>query len=320
MKGEAGADVKDFVAWPACLAGMERHMELRHLRYFIAVAEEGSLTLAAEKRLRTAQPSLSRQIRALEHEVGAQLITRSVRGIELTAAGRAFLDHARLAVTQAEAGKEAARRAAQPAKPTFALGFLSGTEMDLLPKAMHILHDELPNIEVKLSSDYSPRLADALMKGRLDAAFMRPESHPGDLVYRCVRSEPLIVVFPKDHRLAARKTIRLREIKGEPFIKPSKTAPTLRKTIEDSLKRAGLDVRANHEVHNLAHAFSMIASTRAVTLLPAYARNYLPASVASCSIQGDVPTVDLVVGYSKASTSRLLKLFLARVGDLIEGA
>jgi len=295
-------------------------MELRHLRYFIAVAEEGSLTLAAEKRLRTAQPSLSRQIRALEHEVGAQLITRSVRGIELTAAGRAFLDHARLAVTQAEAGKEAARRAAQPAKPTFALGFLSGTEMDLLPKAMRILRDELPNIEVKLSSDYSPRLADALMKGRLDAAFMRPESHPGDLVYRRVRSEPLIVVFPKDHRFAARKTIRLRSIKGEPFIKPSKTAPILRKTIEDSLKRAGLDVRADHEVHNLAHAFSMIASTRAVTLLPAYARNYLPSSVASCSIQGDVPTVDLVVGYSKASTSRLLKLFLARVGDLIDGA
>jgi len=295
-------------------------MELRHLRYFIAVAEEGSLTLAADKRLHTAQPSLSRQIRALEQEVGTPLITRSVHGIELTAAGRVFLDHARLAVTQAEAAKEAARRAAQPERPSLALGFLSGTEMDLLPKAMRILRDELPNIEVKLSSDYSPRLADALMKGRLDAAFMRPESHPGDLVYRRVRSEPLIVVFPKDHRFAARKTIRLRSIKGEPFIKPSKTAPILRKTIEDSLKRAGLDVRADHEVHNLAHAFSMIASTRAVTLLPAYARNYLPSSVASCSIQGDVPTVDLVVGYSKASTSRLLKLFLARVGDLIDGA
>jgi LysR family hca operon transcriptional activator len=89
-------------------------MELRHLRYFIAVAEEGSLTLAAEKRLHTAQPSLSRQIRDLEHEVGAQLITRSVHGVKLTAAGRAFLDHARLAVTQAEAAKGAAQRAAQP--------------------------------------------------------------------------------------------------------------------------------------------------------------------------------------------------------------
>src|SRR5882762_9377844 len=179
-------------------------MELRHLRYFIAVAEEGSLTLAAHKRLHTAQPSLSRQIRALEKELGAQLITRSVHGIELTAAGRAFLDHARLAVMQAEAAKEAVRRAAQPTKPSLALGFLSGTEMDLLPKVKRILRDELPNIELKLSSDYSPRLAEALMKGRLDAAFLRPEPHAGGLVYRRVRTERLIVVFPKDHRLAVR--------------------------------------------------------------------------------------------------------------------
>jgi DNA-binding transcriptional LysR family regulator len=91
-------------------------MELRHLRYFVAVAEAGSLTLAAEKRLHTAQPSLSRQIRDLESEVGVQLMNRSVRGIELSPAGRAFLDHARLALAQVEAAKEAARRAAQPAK------------------------------------------------------------------------------------------------------------------------------------------------------------------------------------------------------------
>jgi DNA-binding transcriptional LysR family regulator len=106
-------------------------MELRHLRYFIAVAEEGSLTLAAEKRLHTAQPSLSRQIRDLEYEVGVPLLNRSVHGIELTAAGRAFLDHARLALTQAAAAADAARRAAQPAKPIFAMGFLIGLEKGL---------------------------------------------------------------------------------------------------------------------------------------------------------------------------------------------
>jgi LysR family transcriptional regulator, hca operon transcriptional activator len=294
--------------------------DVRHLRYFIAVAEEGSLTLAAHKRLHTAQPSLSRQIRALEKELGAQLITRSVHGIELTAAGRVFLDHARLAVTQAEAAKEAVRSVARPAKPSLALGFLSGTEMDLLPKAKRILQDELPNIELKLSSDYSPRLAEALMKGRLDAAFLRPEPHAGGLVYRRVRTEPLIVVFPKDHRLAARKAIKLRELKGEPFIKPSKTAPTLRKIIEDSLERAGVDIRATHEVHNLAHAFSIIASTHAVTLLPAYAKNFLPVALTSRPIQGHAPTVDLVVGYNKANSSPILKLFLMRVGKLIARA
>src|ERR1700740_1965714 len=101
---------------------MEGEMELRHLRYFIAVAEERSLTLAAEKRLHTAQPSLSRQIRDLEYEVGAQLMSRSVRGVELTAAGKAFLDHARLALVQVDAAVESARRAAHPARATFAVG------------------------------------------------------------------------------------------------------------------------------------------------------------------------------------------------------
>src|SRR5580704_2622306 len=85
-------------------------MELRHLRYFVAVAEAGSLTVAAEKLLHTAQPSLSRQIRDLENDVGTQLLTRNARGIELTAAGKAFLDHARLVLIQVDAASEAARQ------------------------------------------------------------------------------------------------------------------------------------------------------------------------------------------------------------------
>ena len=94
-------------------------------------------------------------------------------------------------MTQAEAAKEAARKAAQPTKTSLALGFLSGTEMELLPKVMHILQADLPNIEVKLSSDYSPKLADGLLKGRLDAAFMRPEPPASGLVYKRVVDELL---------------------------------------------------------------------------------------------------------------------------------
>jgi LysR family hca operon transcriptional activator len=114
-------------------------MELRHLRYFVAVADAGSLTVAAEQKLHTSQPSLSRQIRDLEQEVGVQLITRSAHGVELTPAGKAFLDRARMALPQAEAAKEAALRAAQPARPTFALGFLSGAEIGLLPDVNRVL-------------------------------------------------------------------------------------------------------------------------------------------------------------------------------------
>src|ERR1700691_3291532 len=97
-------------------------MELRHLRYFVAVAEGGSLTVAAERTLHTSQPSLSRQIRNLEDEVGAQLLGRGARGIELTPAGRAFLDHARSVLSQVEAAGEAARPRAHPRKPRFSIG------------------------------------------------------------------------------------------------------------------------------------------------------------------------------------------------------
>src|ERR1700690_1623221 len=186
-------------------------MELRHLRYFIAVAEEGSLTVAAEKRLHTAQPSLSRQIRDLEYEVGVPLMSRSIRGINPPAAGRVFLDHARLALTQAEAAVEAARRAAEPLKPAFALGFLTGTEIDWLPKAMRILPHKTPNMKLPITSQYSPDLAAELMRGRLDAAFMRREKQES-LAYRCVVAEPLFMMFPSDHHLAEQEAVDLPDI------------------------------------------------------------------------------------------------------------
>src|SRR5882724_3647020 len=113
-------------------------MELRHLRYLIAAAETGSLTEAAERRLYTSQPSLSRQIRDLESEVGVELLSRSVRGVEPTPAGKAFLDHARLALLHVDAAVEAARRAAQPERKSFAIGFQTGPEMNWLTPAMQL--------------------------------------------------------------------------------------------------------------------------------------------------------------------------------------
>src|SRR5215475_13166821 len=132
-------------------------MELRHLRYFVAVAEEGSLTNAAERRLHTAQPSLSRQIRDLELEVGVPLLERGARGISLTAAGRTFLDHARLALLQVDAASEAARREAHPEKRAFTIGFLAGQELVWLPEALRILRGEQPDIEITLFAAQDPQ-------------------------------------------------------------------------------------------------------------------------------------------------------------------
>ena len=175
-------------------------MELRHLRYFVAVAELGSMTVAAERRLHTAQPSLSRQIRDLEAEVAATLLKRSPHGIELTAAGRAFLDHARLALAQAEAAGEAARRVARPER-TLSLGFLSGEDVEWLPEAMCVLRNALPHIEVKIISGHSPDIADAVSNRKVDVAFIRPERPAPDLEYKLLRQEPLFAVLPSDHRL-----------------------------------------------------------------------------------------------------------------------
>jgi LysR family transcriptional regulator, hca operon transcriptional activator len=292
-------------------------MELRHLRYFVAVAEEGSLTVAAERRLHTSQPSLSCQIRDLEDEVGAQLMVRGPRGIELTAAGRVFLDHARLALAQVEAAGEGARRAAEPAKQSFALGFLTGQEIDWLPEAIRLLRDELPNLEITISSQYSPDLAEALVRGKLDVAFLRPETQATGLAFKLVTKEPLVVVLPADHRLASLEAINPQDIAGETFIGVSDTAPVLRVVIDDYLTRSGVDIRPDHEVDHLAMAMSLVASTRGVALLPAYAQKMLPSSVISRPLRGDVPTIDLVVGYSKMNTSPILKLFLSRLDDLI---
>src|SRR6202041_2977395 len=180
---------------------MGADMELRHLRYFVAVAEAGSLTVAANGKLQTSQPSLSRQIRDLEDEVGAQLLIRSARGIELTAAGRAFLEHARSVLSQVEAATEAARRIARPAKPCFSMGFLTGHELTWMPEALRILREELPNIDVMISSQYSPLLADGLSQGKIDAAFLRRERGTPGLAFRLLIKEPLTVVLPSNHRL-----------------------------------------------------------------------------------------------------------------------
>jgi LysR family hca operon transcriptional activator len=292
-------------------------MELRHLRYFVAVAETGSLTVAAARKLHTSQPSLSRQIRDLEDEVGEPLLTRRARGIELTSAGRAFLDHARAALSQAEAATEAARRVAQPRRPCFTMGFLTGHELTWMPEALRILRDELPNIDVMISSQYSPLLAEGLSKGKIDAAFLRKERALPDLAFHLLVKEPLVVILPGDHRLAALKAISPRDLAGETFVTVSHTAPVLRAIIDRYLKRSRINITPAHEADHVTIGISLIMSTRGVGLLPAYAQNFLPASVTSRPLKGDVPTVDLVLGYRKSNQSPILKLLLSRLDELV---
>lgn len=290
-------------------------MELRHLRYFVAVAEEGSLTVAAAKRLHTAQPSLSRQIRDLEHEVGVALLTRGVHGVQLTEAGRVFLDHARLVLMQADAAVEGARRASQPSKQVLTIGFTIGQEVDWLPRATRLLRNELTDLEIRVSSDHSATLAEELAHGRLDVAFLRAEPTP-DVEFKVVAQEPLIAVLPSDHRLAQRKTFDPKDLVGETFIGISKVPRVLRALIAGYLERSGVDISPAFEIDNYAMAISLVASNRGVAILPASAKNVLPWSVVSRPLDGDAPTIDVTVGFRRDNASPILKTFLSRIDGL----
>lgn len=226
-----------------------------------------------------------------------------------------------MALLQAEAAKEAALRAAQPPKPVFSLGFLSGAEIDLLPEVTRVLREEFPGIDIRLSSDYSPTLAKALMRRKLDAAFMRADDNMEDLACKRVRTDPLVFVFPRDHRLAAQANVAPEDIVNETFFLPSRSAPAVRRVVLEYFNRAGIDIRPEHEVHNVVHAISMITSTHAVMLLlPAYTARYLPDTITTRPVQGEAPTLDLVIAYHKANKSPILKLLLSRVGRLAGAA
>lgn len=292
-------------------------MDLRHLRYFIAVAEEGSLTLAAEKRLHTAQPSLSRQMRDLEAEIGCELMIRGAKGIALTPAGRVLLDHARVVLLQVEAAMEATRRAAAPAKPSFVLGFLTGYEFDWLPAVMRIMRDELPSTEVVLLSLSSPDLADGLTRGKIDLAFLRRERHAPGVSFRQLINEPLIVLMRTKHRLAKRDAITARDITGEQLVGvPHDKSPALRTVTDAYGQQLGIDLTPDHFVDNLSMAVSLVASTGGIALMPLYARNLLPPTVTFRPLAGTAPTIDLSLGYNEANTSPLLKTIVSRIGEL----
>jgi LysR family transcriptional regulator, hca operon transcriptional activator len=135
-------------------------------------------------------------------------------------------------------------------------------------------------------------------------------------VFHVVDRELLIVLMPSDHRLAAKRAIHPRDLVGEIFIGGANKARVLRAVTESYLRHSGVDITLDHGVDNLAMAISLVASTRGLALMPDYAKNLLPSSVVSRPLEGEAPTIDVAVGYSKSNTSPILKLFLSRLDEL----
>ena len=237
----------------------------------------------------------------------------------MTAAGKVFLDHARVVLSHAETALRSVR---QITKPTFALGFMIGHDSTWIPKALHVLRDKLPEIHVVISTQNSPQLAAALSQGLIDVAFLRQEDGGPGLEYLLLIEEPLEIYLPNDHPLAKRTAISLQEVAAETFLSISGTAmtasgrpPALRLAIDRYLKESGVNIKPSHEVDNLGGVMSLIVSTGGVALLPAYAKTFLPGSVTTRPLRGYTPKIDLSVGYREANDSPVLKLFLSRIKE-----
>ncbi|WP_066584055.1 LysR family transcriptional regulator [Sphingomonas pruni] len=292
-------------------------MDLRHLRYFIAVAERGSVLAAAQQQLNTSQPSLSRQIRDLEAEIGVKLLDRQARGVSLTEAGKVFLDHARLALAQVEAAVEGAQRAGRPERPVFAIGFLAGHEA-WLPSVMRILREEAPGVEFKLSSQSSPELALALVRGSLDAALMRREENVANLCFKSLSAEPLIVMLPANHHLTTRETITPQELAEEIYVGSATASPAVDAIVKKYAVRAGINLNPRFDAGSLSATISVVVSCGGVTLIPAYAEDLLTPNVVARPLAGTPPTIELALGYSPANSSRLLQKLLTRTNHILK--
>jgi len=284
-------------------------MELRHLRYFVAVVEEGSFNRAATLRLHTAQPSLSRQIGDLEDELGVQLLKRSSQGLEPTAAGRVFLDHARLILAQVDAASEAAKRAGKENQASLAVGFLTGFEIDWLPKVLKILRGKLNETDLIVSSKSTPSLIKSLINGEVDLAFLRPDPQVTELSFKTVLTEPIMVILPVGHELASHRFIDPADLEGQPLIRLSKVhAPAVRSLVDDYLDRVGVRTGTGPEGDNMSMVISLTLSARAVTLQPAYIKALLPPSVVCIPLSGEPPMVPLAVAINKSRPHGLAEL------------
>jgi LysR family hca operon transcriptional activator len=229
-----------------------------------------------------------------------------------------FLDHARIALFQVEAAAKAAQRAGAASGTSFALGFLTGYDMDWLPAVMSLLREQVPSTEIVIySQSSSPDLAAGLMAGKIDLAFLRQERNTPGLAYRLLVNDPLVVLMPAAHRLAAQSAVRPEDFAGETLIGvPKHNAPALRQVTDSYGVRHNIDMTPHHEALNLAMAISLVISTGGIALMPLYARNLLPPTVVSRPVQGAPPLIDLSIGYSEANRSPLLRHVLSKIEDL----
>lgn len=283
-------------------------MELRHLRYFVAVAEEKHFGRAAA-RLRIAQPPLSRAIQGLEKELGFTLFQRNRRQVELTPAGVVFLDHARAIFESVELAVHEAQRASRGESGRVVVAYPSTFAYSGLPELVRAFRTKFPTVEIVLRELSPQQQVEALRNGDIDVGFVRaPFEEPG-LTSELVRSEPLVVALPSGHPLAARKTIPLGLLAKEPFVMfPRVRGPAYFDQLMRLCHDAGFVPRIVQEAPQL-DIVSLVAAGLGVSLLPWSIRKFRRAGIALRPIVGG-PRTELRVAWSTRNASPVLRELL----------
>ncbi|HSM92576.1 MAG TPA: LysR substrate-binding domain-containing protein [Anaeromyxobacteraceae bacterium] len=247
-------------------------MELRHLRYFVAVAEELHFGRAAA-RLGMAQPPLSQQIRQLEAELGVELLARSRRRVELTEAGRVYLEEARAILHRVAQAAVAAQRAARGERGALSIGMVASASYGLMPRVFRVFRERHPEVALSVAVMSTGAQVAALRAGQLQLGIARPPFGDETLEAEPLLEEPVVVALPAGHPLGRARTLRLRALAGEPFVLfPRDRRPGWYDFVQGLCRGAGFQPRVGEEAQDLATAMALVAAGIGVTLVPTSVR------------------------------------------------
>lgn len=293
-------------------------MELRHLRYFVAVAEEGHVTRAAE-RLNMQQPPLSQQIRALEGELDAQLFRRKPRGVELTHAGRALLADARAILARVDEASAGARRAARGEDGRIAVGFTSSAPFHpFVPRALRAFRDAFPRVSLNLEESGTAELVEALRRERIDAAFVRTRvTDPSGLAVSLLLEEPMRVALPSGHPLARGKhdegpAVALKALAAETFVAYRRASgPGLYDAVIAAAYAAGFTPQIGQEAPRIVSTLNLVAAGLGVSLVPASLARMRLDGIVFCKLKGAAqPKAPLYLASRRGDASPILRRLL----------
>ncbi|ABS75648.1 MULTISPECIES: acetoin biosynthesis transcriptional regulator AlsR [Bacillus] len=285
-------------------------MELRHLQYFIAVAEELHFGKAA-LRLNMTQPPLSQQIKQLEKEVGVTLLKRTKRVVELSAAGESFLKHSRNAIEEIDKAIEMAQRTARGELGRLVVGFVGSATYEFLPPIIREFREKFPSVKLDLREISSFRQQEELLKGNIDIGILHPPLQHSALHMEKVQSSPCILALPKQHPLTAKQTIDIQDLKNEPIITLSKeTWPTLYLEFVNYCEQAGFKPKIVQEATEYQMVIGLVSAGIGVTFVPSSAKKLFNLEVAYRGINQVQLTAEWVIAYRKDNQNPILKHFL----------